>query len=89
MRQARGDRSAMPPEFVDMVWEHWDAGMQAAILALYRDADPDKLAVAGRDLGRLECPALVLWGDRDPYLALDRRPRPDRPRQRVPRLALE
>src|SRR5262245_28961600 len=68
MRQARGDRSPMPPEFVDMVWEHWDPQMQAAVLTLYRDADPDTLAVAGRDLGQLECPALVLWGDRDPYL---------------------
>ena len=71
MRQARGDRSAMPPEFIDMVWEHWDPGMQAAVLALYRDADPDKLAIAGRELDRLTCPALVLWGDRDPYLPLE------------------
>lgn len=71
MRQARGDYSSMPDEFVEMVWEHWDPGMQAAILALYRDADPDKLAVAGRDLGRLECPGLVLWGERDAYLPLE------------------
>jgi pimeloyl-ACP methyl ester carboxylesterase len=68
MRQARGDRSAMPPEFVDMVWDHWDKGTSAATLALYRHADPDRLALAGQDLGRLACPSLVLWGDRDPYL---------------------
>jgi pimeloyl-ACP methyl ester carboxylesterase len=70
MRQARGDRSAMPPEFVEMVWRHWDKGTQAAVLALYRDADPDRLADAGRELPSLTCPALVLWGDRDPYLPL-------------------
>lgn len=70
MRQARGDRSAMPEEFIDMVWEFWDAGQQAAVLSLYRDADPDVLAIAGRDLGRLDCPALVLWGERDAYLPL-------------------
>jgi pimeloyl-ACP methyl ester carboxylesterase len=69
LRQARGDRSAMPPEFVDMVWDHWDKATQAAVLALYRDADSDDLAEAGKDLSRLTCPALVLWGDRDPYLA--------------------
>ena len=40
----------------------------APILALYRHADPDRLAAAGKDLGRLTCPALVLWGDRDLYL---------------------
>lgn len=70
MRQARGDRSAMPREFIDMVWDHWDKGTRAATLALYRHADPDRLVEAGRDLGRLTCPALVLWGDRDPYLPL-------------------
>jgi pimeloyl-ACP methyl ester carboxylesterase len=68
MRQARGDRSPMPPEFVDMVWKHWDKGTQAATLALYRHADPSRLAAAGKDLGKLTCPSLVLWGNRDPYL---------------------
>jgi pimeloyl-ACP methyl ester carboxylesterase len=68
LRQARGDRSAMPPEFVDLIWNHWDRGTQRAILALYRHADPPRLAAAGADLGRLECPSLVLWGDRDIYL---------------------
>ncbi len=68
MRQARGDRSAMPPDFLDMVWDHWDKGTRDAILALYRHADPDRLALAGGDLARLACPALVVWGDRDPYL---------------------
>jgi pimeloyl-ACP methyl ester carboxylesterase len=68
MRQARGDRSPMPPEFVDMVWEHWDKGTRDATLALYRHADPGRLAAAGKDLGKLTCPSLVLWGNRDPYL---------------------
>jgi pimeloyl-ACP methyl ester carboxylesterase len=68
LRQARGDRSAMPPEFVDMIWRHWDRGTKRAVLQLYRDADPDRLAAAGKDLGKLACLALVLWGDRDLYL---------------------
>jgi pimeloyl-ACP methyl ester carboxylesterase len=70
MRQAKGDRGRMPREFVEMTWSRWDAGTRAATLALYRHADPDRLAVAGRGLARLECPALVVWGDRDPYLPL-------------------
>jgi pimeloyl-ACP methyl ester carboxylesterase len=69
MRQARGDRSAMPPEFVDMVWRGWGRGTRPEILRLYRHADPDRLADAGRDLGRLTCPSLVVWGERDPYLS--------------------
>jgi pimeloyl-ACP methyl ester carboxylesterase len=68
MRQARGDRSAMPAEFVDSVWEGWDRGTRRALLALYRHADPDRLAAAGKDLGKVTCPALVLWADRDLYL---------------------
>jgi pimeloyl-ACP methyl ester carboxylesterase len=68
MRQAHGDRTPMPPEFVDMVWRHWDKGTRDATLALYRHADPDRLADAGRNLSRLTCPSLVLWGDRDLYL---------------------
>ncbi len=68
LRQARGDRSAMPPEFVDLIWKHWNRGTQRAVLQLYRHADPPCLAAAGTDLARLTCPALVLWGDRDVYL---------------------
>jgi pimeloyl-ACP methyl ester carboxylesterase len=68
MRQAMGDRRPPPPELVDTVWKYWDKGTQAATLALYRHADPDRLATAGKDQARLTCPALVLWGDRDPYL---------------------
>jgi pimeloyl-ACP methyl ester carboxylesterase len=69
MRQATGDRSPMPPEFIDMVWRHWDKGTQAAVLALYRQANPDRLATAGKNLNELTCPSLVIWGDRDPYFS--------------------
>jgi pimeloyl-ACP methyl ester carboxylesterase len=68
LRQASGDRRPMPPEFVEMIWRHWDKGTQQAVLALYRHANPDRLATAGADLDKLACPSLVLWGDRDPYL---------------------
>ena len=68
MRQARGSGGSMPPQFVDMVWDHWDKGTSDALLALYRHASPDRLAQAGRDLDRLACPSLILWGDRDMYL---------------------
>jgi pimeloyl-ACP methyl ester carboxylesterase len=69
LRQARGDRGAMPRSLVEMIWRHWDRGTKRATLRLYRDADPPRLAAAGRDLGRLACPSLVLWGGRDPYMA--------------------
>ena len=68
LRQASGDRGPFPPEFVDMIWDRWDAGTGRATLALYRHADPERLAAAGAGLDRLACPALVVWGERDPYL---------------------
>jgi pimeloyl-ACP methyl ester carboxylesterase len=68
LRQATGDRRSMPAPFVEMIWDYWGPGTQAALLALYRHADPNRLAGAGWALAELSCPALVLWGDRDIYL---------------------
>jgi pimeloyl-ACP methyl ester carboxylesterase len=68
LRQSRGDRTPMPPGFVDMIWDHWDQGTRTATLALYRHADPKRLATAGKTLSRLTCPSLVIWGNRDLYL---------------------
>lgn len=52
----------------DMVWDHFDHGTQRAILRLYRSADPATLAAAGERLGDLDAPALVMWGERDPFI---------------------
>ena len=70
LRQSSGDRRPFSPEFVDTIWDHWDAGTGRATLALYRHADPDRLAEAGRHLDRLDCPALIVWGERDPYIGI-------------------
>jgi pimeloyl-ACP methyl ester carboxylesterase len=58
----------LPAELVGPAWRHFDQGTQRAILRLYRSSPEDELARAGADLGRLACPALVLWPDRDPYI---------------------
>jgi pimeloyl-ACP methyl ester carboxylesterase len=61
-------RRLMPAELVELVWRGWPAGSRPQMLALYRSADPPRLAAAGERLGRLACPALVLWGRDDPFL---------------------
>ena len=53
---------------VEKVWRHFDQGTMRAILKLYRSAPEDVLARAGERLGAIGSPALVVWGDRDPYL---------------------
>ena len=68
-RLSRGATVAgLPAEYVDSVWAHFDQGTQRAILKLYRSAPPAVLAAAGARQGDIPAPALVLWGDRDPYI---------------------
>ena len=67
-REASARPGPMPDAFVDSVWSCFDHGTQRAILRLYRSAPPDVLAAAGARLGDLTCPALVLWGEQDPYV---------------------
>jgi pimeloyl-ACP methyl ester carboxylesterase len=61
-------RRDLPQPIADESWTHWDQGTQRAVLHLYRSAPPAALEAAGKDLGRITCPALVVWGGADPYL---------------------
>jgi pimeloyl-ACP methyl ester carboxylesterase len=68
-RSLRAGGFAVPQARVDAVWEQFDQGTQRAILRLYRAADPEDLGQAGMRLDELTLPALIVWGQRDPYLA--------------------
>lgn len=68
MRLARPGRKPLPGEMVERMLTNWDAGMARSILALYRSADRDVLAAAGDGLAAIRCPALILWGEHDPYI---------------------
>ncbi|HLM49408.1 MAG TPA: alpha/beta hydrolase [Solirubrobacteraceae bacterium] len=61
-------RRALPRAVADAAWPHFDQGTQRAILQLYRSSPEEALAAAGARLGDVACPALVLWGEEDPYL---------------------
>jgi pimeloyl-ACP methyl ester carboxylesterase len=67
-RQANATKGPMPPDFLQLVSDHYDQGTQRAILRLYRSAPPEALAAAGTGLGALTCPGLVLWGQEDPFI---------------------
>jgi pimeloyl-ACP methyl ester carboxylesterase len=67
-REANAAPGPMPDAFVDSVMAHFDEGTQRAILRLYRSAPPAVLEREGARLGALTCPALVVWGDQDPYI---------------------
>ncbi len=65
-----GSRSFADPRARE-VWSQFDQGTQRAILRLYRSADGEALELAGAGLPALDRPALVLWGDADPWLAVE------------------
>jgi pimeloyl-ACP methyl ester carboxylesterase len=67
-REGNATPGPMPEEWIDSVLDHFDQGTQRAILRLYRSSPPDVLATAGEGLGRLQLPALVVWGMKDPYI---------------------
>jgi pimeloyl-ACP methyl ester carboxylesterase len=52
---------------LNVVWEQFDQGTQRALIRLHRAADEPRLAELGSGLGSLEAPALVIWGERDPW----------------------
>jgi pimeloyl-ACP methyl ester carboxylesterase len=58
----------MSEAWLDSVLDHFDQGTQRAILRLYRSSPPEVLAAAGASLGRLQMPALVVWGMQDPFI---------------------
>ncbi|MSX02552.1 MAG: alpha/beta fold hydrolase [Actinobacteria bacterium] len=67
-REANATPGPLPDEFLDSVNEHFDLGTQRAILELYRTSPERKLEQLGANLGAIECPALIIWGDTDPYI---------------------
>ena len=67
-REANATPGPLPDEWIESVLSHFDQGTQRAILRLYRSSPPDVLAAAGARLRDLRVPALVVWGQRDPYI---------------------
>ena len=61
-------RRLLPAGRAEPVLADFDPGTQRAILRLYRASPPDALAAAGRALGSIGAPALVLHGARDRYI---------------------
>lgn len=69
LRSATVTPEAWSEDRLDAVWTHFDQGTQRAILRLHRSIDGPGLAAAGANLGSLDVPALVAWGNEDPWLA--------------------
>jgi pimeloyl-ACP methyl ester carboxylesterase len=69
LRGGSASAAAWPDARVTAIWEQFDQGTQRAILRLHRSVDVADLAVAGKPaLEQLDVPALVVWGESDPWL---------------------
>ncbi|MGZ6638962.1 MAG: alpha/beta fold hydrolase [Solirubrobacteraceae bacterium] len=68
LRSGTADPKAWPDARIASIWKQFDQGTQRAILRLYRSADERELTNTGAALDRLEAPALIVWGDADPWL---------------------
>jgi pimeloyl-ACP methyl ester carboxylesterase len=67
----QGNPRGLPADFVDRMYDDFDAATRRAVLRLYRSV-PDPAGDAARlamTLRGLDVPALVLWGGHDPYLS--------------------
>jgi pimeloyl-ACP methyl ester carboxylesterase len=67
LRNACAQPSALTDERIQAIWHQFDQGTQRALLQLHRSADEQSLAAAGARLGELAMPALVVWGEQDPW----------------------
>ena len=71
LREAFVTRGSALDELAERAWAGFDHGTQRAVLKLYRSASPEVLEAAGSRLGEITAPALVAWGERDPYISTD------------------
>lgn len=65
-----GNPRGLPKNFVDAMYDHFDAGTKRAVLKLYRATNnPGEMAEKfGGAYRSWTCPVLVVWGAHDPYL---------------------
>jgi pimeloyl-ACP methyl ester carboxylesterase len=66
----RGSR-ALPQAHIDHTWSLMTRRMKREVLRLYRTTDPKNFPAYERDFEALTKikPTLVIWGDKDPYIA--------------------
>jgi pimeloyl-ACP methyl ester carboxylesterase len=85
LRRGAVRREAWSEARISSIWEHFDQGTQRALLRLHRASDENRLAELGADLPSLQMPALVVWGERDPWFAPELA---DAYRERLPHAAV-
>jgi pimeloyl-ACP methyl ester carboxylesterase len=70
-QELRRGSSALPQAHIDQAWSLSTPRMKKEVLRLYRATDPKNFPAYERDFQALTKakPTLVIWGDKDPYIA--------------------
>jgi len=70
LRRVLRDANAAPlsESEIAALYAELDFGTQRAILRLHRSVRPGTLAAAGAGLGEIDVPALIVWGELDPFM---------------------
>lgn len=58
----------LPERFLDRLWEDYDLSSRRAMMQMYRASPADGFERLAPVLHDLDRPALVLWGEKDPFL---------------------
>jgi pimeloyl-ACP methyl ester carboxylesterase len=66
-----GNPRGLPRDFLERMYRDFDRGTKRAVLRLYRATPPGLLEAPLPTMRELDPPALVVWGDRDPYLPVE------------------
>jgi pimeloyl-ACP methyl ester carboxylesterase len=66
----RGARP-LPEWFLRRLWEDYDYRSRRAMMTMYRNAPPGGFERMSPFFNRLNRPALVLWGEKDPYVPVE------------------
>ncbi len=64
----RANREPLPERDLREIYGKLDFGTQRAIIKLLRSVRTGTLAAAGGGLGAIDAPALVVWGELDPFI---------------------
>jgi pimeloyl-ACP methyl ester carboxylesterase len=65
-----GDGNPLPDGFVDRMYDDYDKGTRRAVLRLYRATDLPYPPASGwvTRIAKLDRPALIVWGGKDPFV---------------------
>jgi pimeloyl-ACP methyl ester carboxylesterase len=71
MRSFHRNSRKLPDSFIDRLWEDYDFASRRAMMRMYRSTPPGGFERLVPLFRKLDLPALVLWGKKDPFVPVE------------------